>query len=112
MSFICTLFIIWRQAFENDKYRLTVLNLSLYGVLQSVSIILGFVVYKLNDRNPIKLILTTFTLVPVILVSFAAFFGIWSDNDYNVYEKPAGTKRFEFFLDTQKLTFCEKLAKI
>ena len=57
----------------------------LYILLQVISIALGYAYFLQSDES-IKLILTTFTLVPTIAVSFSAFYGVWVSNDYNAYE--------------------------
>ena len=94
------LFVIWRQAFENDKYKLTIMNVIIYAVLQGASVGLGIVFYwltsTLSELN-VKLALVTFILMPVIVVSFTAFYGIWQENDYNVYESSKKSSAFDFF---------------
>lgn len=109
------LFIIWRQAFENDKHKLTLLNGVIYIVLQAASIGLGIVFYwltaSLSSLN-VKLALVTFILMPVIAVSFTAFYGIWQDNDYNFYEEHRLTSSFDFFVHKQELGFWARLKLI
>ena len=59
-------------------------------MFQTASIDLGIIFYYLCGVLQIKLILTTFILVPLIVASFTAFYGIWQENDYNAYEKVPG----------------------
>jgi hypothetical protein len=81
---------MWRQAFELDKNRFTIFNVVIYLLLQASSVGLGIIFYYLIGALKIKLILTTTILVPIIAVTFTAFYGIWQDNDYNMYEKVPG----------------------
>ena len=55
------------------------------GVLEAFSIGLGVLFYVLTSAYNIKLILTTFVLMPIIVVSFSAFYGVWKENDYQAY---------------------------
>ena len=45
----------------------------------------GFFFYKRIDLD-INIILTSFVFLPIIIVSFSSFYGIWVSNDYNGYE--------------------------
>ena len=54
-------------------------------VLQLTSVGLGYAYYKLSPVT-INLILTTFIVCPMILITYAAFYGIWVSNDYSCYE--------------------------
>ncbi len=75
------------QAFENDNFRFTLINGIIAGVLEAVSIGLGILFFVLTRSYKIKLILTTFALIPVIVVSFSSFYLVWKENDYQAYEK-------------------------
>ena len=50
-----------------------------------ISIGIGYFFYETIGGN-IDLILTTFVLLPIVLVSFSAFFGIWVSNEFHGYE--------------------------
>ena len=54
--------------------------------MQVVSCFLGYFFYKIADIK-INLILTTFVLLPIVAITFAAAFGIWASNDYKGYSK-------------------------
>lgn len=87
LAFIIIVYIVWLQAFENDNFRFTVINGIIFGVLEAVSVGLGILFYVLTRSYNIKLILTTFLLMPFIAVSFSAFYLVWKENDYQAYEK-------------------------
>ena len=57
----------------------------LYILLQAVSVGVGVFFYEEVGGNN-DLILTSFVLLPIIVVTFSAFFGIWVSNDFNGYE--------------------------
>lgn len=113
LSVVITLFIIWMQAFQNDRYKPTLTNIIIYAVLQTASIGLGFVLYWLTtvlSSVNVNLSLVTFILMPVIVVSYTAFYGIWKSNDYRVYEDSQAS--FDFFVQKQQLGLCASLKLI
>lgn len=113
LSFVITLFIIWMQAFQNDRHKLTLQNTIIYAFLQAASIGLGIVLYWLTTALSsvnVNLSLVTFILMPGIIVSYTAFYGLWKTNDYRVYEDSQAS--FDFFVQKQKLGFCASLKLI
>lgn len=111
IAVVLMMFIIWRQAFEMAHFRISFLNTIIYIVLQAASIGLGVLFYWLVGGLKIDLILTTFILVPIIVVSFMAFYGIWQDNDYCVYESKEGGS-LDLFVRDQTISFCGRLQKV
>lgn len=60
-------------------------SLILAIVFETISVLIGIFFYASVDSS-YDIILTSFTLLPIIAVSFTAFFGIWVSNDFNGYE--------------------------
>ena len=54
-------------------------------LFQVVSVAVGIFFYEIVDGTN-KLIMTSFVLLPIVVVTFSAFFGIWVSNDFNGYE--------------------------
>lgn len=83
-------------------------------MLQIACIGLGWVFWWLTEDvtevMTLKLIFMVTVLIPIIVVSFAAFHGIWADNDYNVYENT--DQSFDFFVKDAKLTFAGRLKRL
>lgn len=84
-SIVLVFYILWYRTFKNSRYVFTCTAFLLYILFQAVSVGIGFFFYE-TVGGEIDLILTLFVLVPVILVSFSAFFGIWVSNDFHGYE--------------------------
>ena len=79
------LYILWQRAFKLSQYQLTHSVNAVYIIMQVVSVVLGYFYFKLNPV-PINVILTTFTVCPMILITYSAFYGIWVSNDFSCYE--------------------------
>lgn len=84
-SIVLVFYILWYRAFKNSNYVFTCGGLFLYILFQGVSIGVGVFFYEEVGGNN-DLIITSFVLIPVIVVTFSAFFGIWVSNDFNGYE--------------------------
>ena len=84
-SIVIVFYILWYRSFKNSGYTFTCTALLLYLLFQAISVAVGVFFYDQVD-NDVDLILTSFVLVPIIVVSFSAFFGVWVSNDFNGYE--------------------------
>ena len=84
-SIVLVFYILWYRAFKNSGYVFTCGALFLYLLFQCVSIGVGVFFYEEVGGNN-DLIMTSFVLIPIIVVTFSAFFGIWVSNDFNGYE--------------------------
>ena len=85
VSIVIVFYILWYRSFKNSKYTFTCSALLLYILFQAISTAIGIFFYEEVD-NEVDLILTGFILLPIIVVSFSSFFGIWVSNDFNGYE--------------------------
>ena len=85
VSIVLIFYILWYRSFKSAGYAITWRNMLLYILLQGVSIVIGLFFYN-KVENEVDLILTSFVLLPLVAVSFSAFFGIWVANDFNGYE--------------------------
>ena len=84
-SIVLVFYILWYRAFKNSGYVFSCATLLLYVLFQLVSVAVGIFFYEtIGGTN--KLIVTSFVLLPIVVVSFSAFFGIWVSNDFNGYE--------------------------
>ena len=84
-SIVLVFYILWYRAFKNSGYIFTCGALLLYLLFQCISVAVG-VFFHENVDNDVDLITTSFTLIPIIVVSFSSFFGIWVSNEFNGYE--------------------------
>ena len=84
-TIVLVFYILWYRTFKNSRYVFTCSALLLYILFQAVSIGIGFFFHEVVGGD-IDLILTTFVLLPIVLVSFSAFFGIWVSNEFHGYE--------------------------
>ena len=85
VTIVLAFYILWFRAFKNSGYVFTCSSLLLYVLFQGVSFAVGVFFYEVVGGTN-KLILTSFVLLPMIVVTFSAFFGIWVSNDFNGYE--------------------------
>jgi len=82
---VLVFFILWYRSFKNSKYIFTCTSLLLALLLEIISVAIGFFFYN-SVEGEIDIILTSFTLLPIVAVSFCAFFGVWLSNDFHGYE--------------------------
>lgn len=93
-TIVLVFYILWYRSFKNSGYVFTCGSLLLYLLFQGVSIAVGLFFYGVVDGN-IDLILTVFILLPIVIVTFSSFFGVWYSNDFHAYEKGfAESKKF------------------
>ena len=79
-------YILWYRAFKNGGYRFTCSTLLLYMLFQAIAVAVGVFLYEMVGDD-VELIMTSFVILPIVVVSFSSFFGIWVSNDFNGYEK-------------------------
>ena len=84
-SIVIVFYILWYRSFKNAEYKFTCPAFLLYLLFQAVSVGVGIFFYE-EVEGDIDLILTSFSILPIVVVSFSAFFGIWLSNDFNGYE--------------------------
>ena len=85
-SIVTSLFYSWFVYYRENKYKL---NLKLYigiAVIEIVSIILGIIFFGAIEVK-IHIIWTSFIILPLVVMSYMIFIGIWISNDYRIYEK-------------------------
>ena len=85
VSIVLVFYILWYRTFKNAGYAMSCKSVLLYVLLQTVSVVIGLFFYN-RVENEVDLIMTSFALLPLVAVSFSAFFGIWVNNDFNGYE--------------------------
>ena len=85
MDIVIVFYILWYRSFKNSGYVFTCSSLLLYLLLQTVSVVVGMFFWQSVDYE-IDIIITSFVILPIVLVTFSAFFGIWLSNDFNGYE--------------------------
>jgi len=88
-SVLFGLFFAWFRYFQVSNYRLTPKLYISLGIIEGVSIALGFVFYGLLNVR-VHLIWTSFAILPAVVGTFLLFLGNWISNDYFIYEQKKG----------------------
>lgn len=86
LAMVGGLYICWYRAFVHWDYQCSCLVISIFLLFEIASAGLGVAYFKLSPVT-INIILTSFIGCPLILITYAAFYGIWVSNDYSCYEQ-------------------------
>jgi len=109
---ILVVFILWFRTFKLYKYSLNWKVVVLYLGVQVVSTACGALFYYANDVK-IYEVLAALVILPITAVSFFGFFGLWSSNDYNCYERSfQQTQNFNALKENKNLTITERMSKV
>ena len=84
-TIVLVFYILWYRAFKNSGYIFNCAGFFLLILFWIISIAIGVFFYEALDEE-FDLILSSFVVLPVVAVSFSAFFGIWLSNDFHGYE--------------------------
>ena len=85
ITIVAFFYIFWYRSLKNDNFRMGASSVALALLFEGVSVVAGYIFYGKADvtKDPI---LSTFCLLPIVAVSFGAFYGIWKSNDFNALE--------------------------
>ena len=100
LAMVGGLYICWYRAFVHWDYQCSCLVISIFLLFEIASAGLGVAYFKLSPVT-INIILTSFIGCPLILITYAAFYGIWVSHDYSCYEQSFDQSKDMIYLCNQ-----------
>jgi hypothetical protein len=93
------LFFTWVYVYRRNGYKLTWWTGIFIIILNVVIIVIGIAYAKLvaleGEEGRTRFIYANFICLPIILSSWLVFYGIWMNNDYQMYEKKGQKGKFK-----------------